>query len=148
MCLITPPSAFLLDERVFMTLGILKVAAVLERAGVHVDMLDLSGVENYEEAVRDYVSQDRVSCFGLTATTPQMPAAAKICNIIRQGNPQARIILGGPHVTLVHAAYRFEKKQRPAKGSGSFSVAEKEPDPFAGRATRLCSICSRCSMCW
>ncbi len=48
ICLITPPSVFLLDERVFMTLGILKVAAVLERAGVQVDMLDLSGVENYD----------------------------------------------------------------------------------------------------
>ena len=35
ICLITPPSIFLLDERVFMTLGILKVAAVLEQAGVH-----------------------------------------------------------------------------------------------------------------
>ena len=31
--LITPPSIFLLDERVFMSLGILKVAAVLEKAG-------------------------------------------------------------------------------------------------------------------
>ena len=31
VCLIIPPSIFLLDERVFMTLGILKVAAVLEQ---------------------------------------------------------------------------------------------------------------------
>lgn len=42
---------FLLDEQVFMMLGILKVAAVLEQAGIVVDMLDLSGVENYEEVV-------------------------------------------------------------------------------------------------
>jgi len=111
ICLITPPSIFLLDERVFMTLGILKVAAVLERAGVQVEMLDLSGVENYEQAVRDYVSESAIDCFGLTATTPQMPAASKIYHIIRQARPEARIILGGPHVTLVHAAYRFEKKR-------------------------------------
>ena len=32
ICLVTPPSIFLLDERVFMTLGILKIAAVLEKA--------------------------------------------------------------------------------------------------------------------
>ncbi len=30
VCLITPPSAFLLDERVFISLGVLKVAASLE----------------------------------------------------------------------------------------------------------------------
>ena len=29
ICLIIPPSPFLLDERVFMSLGILKIAAVL-----------------------------------------------------------------------------------------------------------------------
>ena len=73
ICLITPPSIFLLDERVFMTLGILKVAAVLEQAGVEVEMLDLSGVENYEEVVRDYASASATSCYGVTATTPQMP---------------------------------------------------------------------------
>src|SRR5213595_1263416 len=69
ICLIIPPSIFLLDERVFMTLGILRVAAVLEEAGIQVEMLDLSGVENYEEVVRDHVRNGSVTCYGLTATT-------------------------------------------------------------------------------
>ena len=56
VCLITPPSVFLLDERVFMTLGILRVAAVLEQAGYAVEMLDLSGIENWEEAARDHAA--------------------------------------------------------------------------------------------
>jgi hypothetical protein len=75
VCLIIPPSLFLLDERVFMSLGILKVAAVLEQEGVGVELLDLSGVVNYEEALEAHVRQSQVECFGLTATTPQMPAA-------------------------------------------------------------------------
>src|SRR2546428_4826258 len=90
ICLITPPSIFLLDERVFMTLGILKVAAVLEQAGLAVEMLDLSGVENYEEVVRDHVRTNGVTCYGLTATTPQMPAATKIYKTIRACNSKAR----------------------------------------------------------
>jgi radical SAM superfamily enzyme YgiQ (UPF0313 family) len=110
--LITPPSAFLLDERVFLTLGILKVAAVLEKASVQVAMLDLSGVANYVEAVQDFLSGNDIDCFGLTATTPQMPAAYKIIQTIRAERPSARIILGGPHATLVHAAYRAEKKKK------------------------------------
>ena len=112
ICLITPPSIFLLDERVFMTLGVLKVAAVLEQAGIEVEMLDLSGVENYEEVVRDHVRTSGVTCYGLTATTPQMPAATKIYRTIRALNPTARIILGGPHVTLIHSAYKYEEKRR------------------------------------
>jgi radical SAM superfamily enzyme YgiQ (UPF0313 family) len=111
ICLITPPSIFLLDERVFMTLGILKVAASLEQAGVKVEMLDLSGVENYLEAVRDHVRTSKAGCFGLTATTPQMPAATRIPHLLRQLKPHARLILGGPHATLIHAALRYEKKK-------------------------------------
>src|SRR5437867_13415913 len=93
ICLITPPSIFLLDERVFMTLGILKVAAVLEQAGLAVEMLDLAGVENYEEVVRDHARTSGVTCYGLTATPPQMPAATKISRTIRAFKPTARIIL-------------------------------------------------------
>jgi anaerobic magnesium-protoporphyrin IX monomethyl ester cyclase len=121
ICLIVPPSVFLLDERVFMSLGILKVAAVLEQSGIQVEMLDLSGVENFVEVVEDYVRASGVDCFGLTATTPQMPAATKIHRAIRAARPAARIILGGPHVTLVHAAQRLEQK-RGAAGRGTSSL--------------------------
>src|SRR6266404_2880156 len=94
--LITPPSGFLLDERVFPTLGILRVGASLRAAGIDVDHLDLSGVSNYLDVVRDYKEQ---SIFAITATTPQMPAAVKIARQLK-----GRTILGGPHVTLDNAA--------------------------------------------
>lgn len=108
ICLITPPSIFLLDERVFVNLGILKVASVLESAGHTVEMLDLSGIENYEEALRDYVRNSKAEIYGITSTTPQMPATAKVARAIRQEKANARIILGGPHVTLVHSAFKKE----------------------------------------
>lgn len=78
VCLVIPPSVFLLDERVFVSLGILRVAAVLERAGYYVEMLDLSGIENYLQAVDDHAGLSRAAVFGLTATTPQLPAARAI----------------------------------------------------------------------
>lgn len=99
ICLVTPPSGFLIDDRVFITLGILKVGAVLRQAGYEVDHLDLSGVKNYEEAAQDY--QGTAEVFAFTATTPQLPAAIKIRKILGR-----RAILGGPHATLVHAAAR------------------------------------------
>jgi anaerobic magnesium-protoporphyrin IX monomethyl ester cyclase len=106
VCLVIPPSIFLLDERVFMTLGVLRVAAVLERAGHGVEVLDLSGVANYLEAARDHAAATDATVFGLTATTPQLPAAIEVAGAIRQERPEARLILGGPHVTLVNAARR------------------------------------------
>lgn len=114
ICLIIPPSIFLLDERVFMNLGILKVAAVLEQAGIVVEMLDLSGVENYLEALRSHAIVSAANTFGVTATTPQMLAVGRIQEVLRATRPDARLILGGPHVTLVHAAAKKEK----ARGEG------------------------------
>jgi anaerobic magnesium-protoporphyrin IX monomethyl ester cyclase len=111
ICLITPPSPFLLDQRVFPFGGILSVAAVLRQAGYEVKKIDLSGIKNFLEMITDYAqSSEEVGCFGITATTPQMPAVFEIVSILRQYRPGIRLILGGPHITLVNAAYRKEIK--------------------------------------
>jgi radical SAM superfamily enzyme YgiQ (UPF0313 family) len=73
-----------------------------------VEVIDLSGVKNFEDVIRDYAYLSDTLVFGLTATTPQMPAVTKIIKAIRETKPQAKIILGGPHGTLVNAAYRQE----------------------------------------
>ena len=83
ICLVIPPSVFLLDERVFTTLGILKVAASLEVAGWPVEVLDLSGFTNYEEITRLHVAQSEARIFALTTTTPQMPATANVAAAVR-----------------------------------------------------------------
>jgi anaerobic magnesium-protoporphyrin IX monomethyl ester cyclase len=108
--MITPPSVFLLDERVFMSLGILKVAAVLEQAGCSVELLDLSGIENFVDVVDLHIRSSSARAVALTTTTPQLPAAVKIAERIRGVRPDIRIIVGGPHVTLVHAAVKLEKR--------------------------------------
>lgn len=110
VCLIIPPSVFLLDERVFVSLGVLKVAASLEAAGHVVELLDLSGVSNYEEVAALHCASSDSEVFGVTTTTPQMPASAKIVRAMRGARPHATYIIGGPHPTLVHAAARRETK--------------------------------------
>lgn len=111
ICLVIPPSPFLLDERVFMSLGVLKVAAVLEREGVSVEVFDLSGISNYKEAFESYVrmSSGEGTVYGFTATTPQMPQAAQLTQILKQIRPEAKAIIGGPHPTLTYAAVKKER---------------------------------------
>ena len=123
VCLIIPPSIFLLDERVFMTLGILRVAAVLEQSGVPVEVIDLSGVQNYTEAIEFHANRTQARIFGMTSTTPQMPAATLIAESLRKVRPAARLILGGPHPTLVNAAY---KKEAAAGRAGRATTAFKK----------------------
>lgn len=53
ICLIIPPSVFLADERVFIHIGVLKCAAVLEQLDYAVDVIDLSGVANPQKSKMD-----------------------------------------------------------------------------------------------
>lgn len=125
VCLVTPPSLFLLDERVFMNIGILKVAAALEGAGRTVEMLDLSGVQNYEQAARDHARSSSATHFGLTATTPQMPAATRLARVIKEERPDAILVLGGPHATLVNAA---RKKTHSSRSEAAYQRLFEEFD--------------------
>ncbi|MBU6390593.1 cobalamin-dependent protein, partial [Patescibacteria group bacterium] len=110
VCLILPPSEFLADQRVFTSLGILLIAAVLRQKGVHVHVLDLSKLEKAGKIASIYALEHGTKIFGITATTPQMPDAVSIVNSIREVCPDARIILGGPHATLTNAGVKKSVK--------------------------------------
>lgn len=125
ICLITPPSPFLLDERVFMHIGILKVASSLEEKGYQVDFLDLSGIDNYVSVVEDYCKNTKVKTFGLTASTPQVPFSVLIANKIKELVPDSKIILGGPHVTLMNTAAKREIKNGLEKSDRATTDIEK-----------------------
>ena len=109
--LVTPPSTFLLDERMFPNLGILKVASALEGKGWRVSHLDLSGYRNFAPIAMRYAATASSNLFGITATSPQLPAAVEIAAAIRSVRKDARVILGGAHATLVYAAKRREARQ-------------------------------------
>jgi radical SAM superfamily enzyme YgiQ (UPF0313 family) len=111
VCLVIPPSAFLLDERVFTSLGVLKVAAVLEQAGFPVEVLDLSGIENFVDVAELHLRTSKARVVGITTTTPQLPAAVRVAERIREVRPEVRLVLGGPHVTLVHSAKKLEERK-------------------------------------
>ena len=86
----------------------LKVASSLESRGVAVEFLDLSGIENYLDVVEDYCKKHSEKTFGITASTPQVPFAVNIAKKIKEHVPDSKIILGGPHVTLMNTASKRE----------------------------------------
>ena len=126
VCFIIPPSEFLLDDRVFPSLGVLKVAAACEAAGHTVDVLDLSGVENYVEVVRHAVEAKAYDAVGITVTTPQLPSVFKIRDRLRSLQPNLRIILGGAHVALSYAGREQEQKSGQSTGRASRAVQKLE----------------------
>lgn len=124
--LIIPPSAFLLDERVFPSLGLLKIAGVLEERGHEVHVLDLSGIGNYLEALAAYLETCRDVVIGVTATTPQLPAVFQIAKAIRNRRPDVKLVLGGPHVTLTYSAVKLEHQLRRIEGRATAAARQLE----------------------
>lgn len=102
---IIPPSPFLADERVFMSLGILQVVAVVKNLGYDARVVDLSGIKNYLTVIEQVmVSLPVPSIFAITSTTPQFPAVCEITRKLRSVGH--RVILGGPHPTMVLSAHK------------------------------------------
>ncbi len=108
VCFVSTPSPFLLDERGFPFLGVLKLPPILARKGIASEVVDLSGLTNYLEVFAAHAAHTKATHFGITATTPQFPAAVKIAKKIRGVRPDARIILGGTHATLTVAGKKYE----------------------------------------
>lgn len=136
--IVNVPSTFLADDRNIPSIGELKVAAKLEQANFPVDVLDFAGIANYSEALGTYMDQNpNRQYFGLTATTPQMPAAVKIAHQIKATRPEARVILGGPHATLIHTAYSLEIAEEKNKRLDSgHNILSNEQIKVNGRGSR------------
>lgn len=126
IALCNPPSNFLTDQRVFINLGILKVASSLEERGTIVHMLDCNGVPNYLQTTEAFARKTKARRFGFTATTPQLPQTVKMIKRVRKVRPDAIIILGGPHVTLAHAAWKKEQKNGIKNGRAAAAMRQFE----------------------
>ena len=90
ICLIALPSPFLIDDFVFPPLGILYLVSALKHYDVQAQVHDGQLVD----------IPKGFSHYGISATTPQFPQAVEALQQIKKENPQARVIIGGPHSTV------------------------------------------------
>ena len=80
-------------------MGLALIAAVLEREGYQVTVLDANVLRLQPEEVVPWVTG--VNVVGLTAMTPTISAALSIARHLKRANPDVTIILGGAHATLL-----------------------------------------------
>ncbi len=90
--LINPPSPFLINEKVFPNLGLISLATSHD-----LDIIDFSGDKDFEDTAGDI----RGDWFGFYSTTPQFPMAYKIFKRVKENNPDATFVIGGPHASAV-----------------------------------------------
>ena len=80
-------------------MGLALIAALLERAGYPLTVIDANALDLRPEDVVPLVSDADV--IGLTAMTPSVNRAIVMARHLRQAYPDLPIILGGPHATLL-----------------------------------------------
>ncbi len=85
-------------------LGIATIAAVLEKAGYEVEVLDMNFLQRggfswkeLEKSIRD-IGPDVV---GITCTTPAVISVLKISDIVKVINPKIFVVVGGPNASAL-----------------------------------------------
>ncbi|MBN1162043.1 MAG: cobalamin-dependent protein [Dehalococcoidales bacterium] len=80
-------------------IGLALIAAILEKEGHTVSLLDANALQLKPEDVAGAVSDAGV--VGITAMTPTIGTALYIAHYLKRDRPGIKIILGGPHATLL-----------------------------------------------
>lgn len=92
---IIPPSNFLIDQKVFPNLGLLRLATYIKKTN-NVTVLDLSGDLDYINTTKSWLKDKKIDYIGFTATTPQIPEVFNLASNLKEYT----LILGGPHATM------------------------------------------------
>ena len=96
--LINPP--YPLTESPIMPLGLSYIAAVLEKNGFEVKVLDLLVSQYSEEKLYRYMAEFRPEVVGATAVTMNYPISASILRLCKRYDENVITVIGGPHVTF------------------------------------------------
>jgi len=96
--LINPP--YPLTEWPSMPLGLGYIAAVLEKNGFEVEVLDLLMSQYSEEKVYRCMAEFRPEVVGVTAVTMNYPISSNILRLCKRFDENAITVIGGPHVTF------------------------------------------------
>ena len=134
--LVNPPSGFLIDDKVFLLLGIAGVAPTAQQQGHHVDLLDLASVDDYAQRTVDAVTGGHYDAVGITATSPQFFYAYRILKALKQQTPKTKVIIGGSHASMFSALRRtlitrflFEGQAKPEEGQERLEKLLHDEDP-------------------
>ncbi|MBI4187703.1 MAG: cobalamin B12-binding domain-containing protein [Chloroflexi bacterium] len=105
-------------------IGLALLAAVLEREGYQVTVLDANALQLRPENLASYIADTDV--IGLTAVTPTIATALSIAHHLKQDNPDRTIILGGVHATLLPEETLAESTQIDiiVRGEGEETIIE------------------------
>ncbi|MHA1198376.1 MAG: B12-binding domain-containing radical SAM protein [Candidatus Heimdallarchaeaceae archaeon] len=100
--LVFPPSDWGQTERFCQPLGILTLGAILNDAGIKVNVLDISAEGWSKKRLTEYLEENSFSHIGISVLTLNRSVAYEIFEIAKTIAPEIICIAGGPHVTFIN----------------------------------------------
>jgi len=82
-------------------IGLAMIAAVLEKAGHDVVIVDLAMTAESEEGVARHAISNGPSLVGISSMTPSISSAARIARSVKAASPNVHVILGGAHASTL-----------------------------------------------
>lgn len=106
--------------------GLAYLAAVLEKEGCEVRVLDCPALHMTYKSVEQEIGRFKPDLVGITAVTATFNSALKVAQTVKQAYPQALVALGGPHVTIADDQFLLEHQEVDVavKGEGEQTIVE------------------------
>ncbi len=105
-------------------LGLLYIAAVLEKNGFEVEVIDGNHENNYMEVISSRIIEFNPEYIGISAMTPTFPSAVKIADIAKKIKPESIVVMGGYHPTFFaeQILRKYPFVDIVVKGEGEYSL--------------------------
>jgi len=107
-------------------LGILYIAATLEREGHHVVIVDADIDDISTQELAEILQRDKPCVVGITCTTFQYPAAVETARTVKEFLPETTVVVGGAHPTALQGQTLEECKNIDivVRGEGETAMVE------------------------
>lgn len=128
--LIQPPAGISMGEITFSVytaspLGLAYIAAVLEKNGIDVSILDGYQIRCSRKMLIQILNKERPDIIGITAVTSTIKDAFEVAKISKDVLPKVKVVIGGPHATaLPHEVASHPYVDFACYGEGEYTMLE------------------------
>lgn len=103
-------------------LGLGYLASILEKKGRHPRIIDCQGAEDYEQDIRKALKE--YAWIGIHVNVATVTHALNIAQMVRKLSPGAKIVMGGPHATVIYDRLIPEYADIVVRGEGEHTIGE------------------------
>lgn len=86
---------------VYPSIGVLYVAAVLEKEGYEVGIIDMFAEGYQENKLKSFLNDDELKIVGFSCVSATFKICLKMLRLVKKLRPEVKTLVGGPHVTVL-----------------------------------------------